>query len=162
MFSDVSRFLGDIDADRTPGQTPSATNTPHHSKLLHPVGKLVGHPLAIAGFGRLTNAATMDVREIGGKTRIPALPPFRRFTGKISYFLYCRTEAGRANQCAVSTRQTAFSGFLPTRVVEIAIQDVGEILGFKLRLDPEFRLLEGIECQGDILTCGGLAWNPIQ
>ena len=57
---DGGRLLGDVDADRAPGDAAPAADAARRAELVDPVGQLVGHPLPVA---RARRAAARCRRE---------------------------------------------------------------------------------------------------
>jgi len=57
----VSRQIGDVDSHRTPGNAPSAADTPRTTELIDPGSQFMRHPLVITGFYRRPYAAAMNV-----------------------------------------------------------------------------------------------------
>src|SRR6185503_19810693 len=65
-------LLGDVDADRTPGDAASAADTAGGAELIDPVGQLVRHPLSVARLGRAAHRSAMDVGKIHGEAGVPS------------------------------------------------------------------------------------------
>ena len=69
---DRGHFLGDVDADRAPGDAAAAADAARGAELVDPARQLVRHPLAIARLPFGPHAAAMDVGKIQREARIPA------------------------------------------------------------------------------------------
>ena len=63
---DRRRLLGDVDADRAPGDAAAAADAARRAELVDPVRQLVGHPLPVARARRCAHAAAVDDRRNPG------------------------------------------------------------------------------------------------
>ena len=127
--SDRRRFLGDVDADRTPGDAPTAADAARGPELIPPRTQLVGHPLAVAAAHRLANRSAVDVREVAREAGRPFPHPLTRVAVRRLRLDIITAEAGRAGQRAVAAAQAACGDVVPARVLEIALQQLGQPVG---------------------------------
>src|SRR5579885_3522239 len=86
-------FLCDIDPYRTPCNTTAASHTAGRLKLIDPCRQLMRHPLPVTGKSRWPHRTSMDVRMIGGETRVPAAPPLGMIAGEIVHLFHRAAEA---------------------------------------------------------------------
>ena len=61
---DGGGLLGEVDADRAPGDAPATTDAPRLAELVPPGRQLVGEPLPVAGLGGRPHRAAVDVRVV--------------------------------------------------------------------------------------------------
>ena len=90
-----AHLLGDVDADRAPGDAAAAADAAGRVELVPPGRELVGHPLAIARLRRGADAAAVDVGEIHGEAGVPAPRALGARAGEVARVLDRRAEAGR-------------------------------------------------------------------
>src|SRR5579863_736444 len=81
--TDGTNFLGNVDADRAPGDAAPAANAARSAKLIDPVRQLVRHPLPIARARRTAHRSTVDIGEVHGEAAIPPPFAFRRARSEI-------------------------------------------------------------------------------
>src|SRR5579864_734802 len=62
--SDRRRLLGDVDADRAPGDASTASHTARGLELIPPCAQLVGHPLAVAAAHGGSYRAAVNERKV--------------------------------------------------------------------------------------------------
>ena len=68
---DGGRLLGEVDADRTPGDAPAAPHAARGIELVPPGRELVGEPLAVARGGGGADRAAVEVRVVEVEARRP-------------------------------------------------------------------------------------------
>src|SRR5450755_162881 len=121
-ISNRARLLGEVDPHRAPGDASPAADTPRRTELVPPAGQLVSHPLAVAGSRRVADRAAVNVRVVDREAGIPALVTFDVLALEIGDVLHRRAEARRADHRAVAAGQAALGDLVPTRVLEVAVQ----------------------------------------
>src|SRR5687767_9559927 len=82
--ADRGDLLGDVDADRAPGDAAPAPDAARASELIVPGGELVSEPLPVAGTGARAHRSAVQVRKIEGEARIPAPPAFGSFSLEVA------------------------------------------------------------------------------
>src|SRR3989440_12003093 len=100
-------LLGDVDADRAPGDAPAAAHAARLAELVVPGAELVGQPLPVPAAGGGAYRAAVQVREVQVEAGVPAQPTLRVLTGHVGDVLDGGAEAGRADQRAVAAGQAA-------------------------------------------------------
>ena len=93
---DRPRLLGEVDADRAPGDATAAADAARGAELVQPSGELVRHPLPVARLGRRPHAAAVKVGKRGGEARVPAPHALGRFARQVGQVLDACAKAGRA------------------------------------------------------------------
>lgn len=124
---DGPHLLGQIDADRTPGDAATTADTAGTAILIVPSRKLMRQPLAIACRGAMAHAATMQIGEFGRIARISSSRARDALTAKITDVCDRSAHASRAHHGAVATGKAAFADFGPARVLQITKQQVMKI-----------------------------------
>ena len=104
---DDRHLLPDVDADRAPGDAPSAPDTPARSELVVPGRELVRQPLAVAFAGVRSEGTARDLRESVGEAGIPSPFGGRRQPVEVGVLHDAGAEAGRADQRAVRAGETS-------------------------------------------------------
>src|SRR5262245_23326132 len=84
QHSELCRFLGDVDADRAPGDAPAAAHAPRCAELIVPGAQLVRDPLAVAAGTRGPDAATVQIGIVELEALRPVLPPLRVLAGQVA------------------------------------------------------------------------------
>ena len=127
--ADGARLLGDVDADRAPGDAAAAADAAGGVELIPPAGELVRHPLAVARLRRGAHAAAVDVGEVHGEAGVPAPGAFGLAAGKVAGVLDRGAEAGRADHGAVAAGEAAAGDLVPARMLEVVHQQVADAVG---------------------------------
>ena len=158
--TDRGDLLGDVDADRAPGDAAAAADAPGRAELVVPGAELVRHPLPVARASRGPDAAAVDVRVVDREARVPDTPPLRLAAGEVGLVLDGRAEAGRADERAVAAREAAVCDVVPARMLEVAREQVAEVEGLHraahLVGGGRNRLLRGLEVGRDRRAAGEL------
>src|SRR6516164_11771217 len=128
---DRCSFLGNIDPDRTPGDTAAATDATGGAELVDPVGQLVRHPLAVARARRAAHTAAVDVGKIQCETGIPATHPLGGGAGQIGGVASGSAETGRTDIRAVAAGQATLGSVVPARMIGVALKQFLESLGLE-------------------------------
>src|SRR5450759_987649 len=110
-------LLGDVDADRAPGDAATAADAAGAAELVDPGRELVRHPLAVARARGAADRAPVDVRVVDREARVPALVALDVLAGEVGDVLDRRAEARRADHRAVAARQAALGDLVPARVL---------------------------------------------
>src|SRR5579864_8434350 len=121
-FSHNADFLSDVDSRRTPSNATAAAGASGTPELIDPGGKLVRHPLAIAGLAGSANAATVNVRKTQREARVPAAPALGMVTGHIGDVFHRGAETSGTNHGAIGAAQTPGCDFVPLRAFKILIE----------------------------------------
>ena len=121
-------LLREIDRHRTPRDASAAAHASGRPELVVPGGELVGQPLPVARLRGRAHAPPVDMGEVHGETRIPRSPPLGVIAGEIRRVLDGAAETGRTGHRAVGAGQTSRRHFVPTRVLEIAGEQLGDAL----------------------------------
>src|SRR3569833_932070 len=150
--ADCRHLFGDVDTDRAPGDAAPAAVAAGGAELIDPARELVGHPLAITRTGALPDTAAMDVAVLQSETGIPGPHPLGAGARKIAVVLDRGAEAGRADHGAVAAAQAALGDLVPARMLQIALQQLLQPLGFH----PATHLADGAYgCRGrSVEVCG--------
>jgi hypothetical protein len=115
-------LFGDVNSNRTPGDTPAAAHTTVGGKLVAPIRQLVGQPLAVTRHGSGADATTEDVRKIAGKAGIPFSDPLSSSASQIGVIFNGSAEACGADQSAVATGEATNANPVPLRMLRPALQ----------------------------------------
>src|SRR5579862_4539475 len=124
-----SRFLGDIDADRAPGDATPAADAARGAELVDPACKLVRDPLPVARAPALAYAAAVQIGEIQREAGIPFADALGRRTCEVAVILDGGAEAGRADHGAIAAGKAALGDVDPARMVRVRLQQVLDAVG---------------------------------
>ncbi len=118
---DRGQLLGDVDADRAPGDAAPAADAPRGAELVDPGAELVREPLAVARPGRGPDGAAVDVASSRPRSRSPSCASARPIAVLREYVdvLDRGAEAGRADERAVAAGEAAVGDLGEARVVEV-------------------------------------------
>src|SRR5215475_7207830 len=105
LRADRGDLLGDVDADRAPGDAAAAADAARRAELIDPGGELVRHPLPVAGPVGDPHRATVKVGVVHGEAGIPGPLQLRLRPGQIGDVLDAEAEARRAGHGAVPAGQ---------------------------------------------------------
>ncbi len=143
------RFFGQIDSNRTPGDTSSTPDAAGGSELVGPGSQFVSHPLAESCLGGGPHTAAVDVGKAHGEAGVPPAPAFCMMAGDVADVFDGRAEARRTDHRATRTRQTSARNIVPSWMLEILVEqllDAGRVDAAHLlprcAFDAGFRLAQ--------------------
>ncbi len=114
VSSNGGDFLGQIDADRTPGDASPAPDAAGRAELVDPRGQLVRQPLAVSRADLVPHIAAVHVAEVDVEARIPLPVALDMLARQIADFVDRTAETGRADHRAVGAGQTALGQRRPS------------------------------------------------
>src|SRR5674476_176958 len=124
--ADGGDLCREIDCGRAPGDAATAADASRRAELVHPRCELVRGPLPVARLHRVSDAAAVEVGEVGGEAGVPHPPPLRRAAGEVADDVDRGAETGRTDQRAVRAGQAATRHFGPARVLGVRVQQVAQ------------------------------------
>src|SRR5665647_1882011 len=124
--ADGGDLCREIDCGRAPGDAATAADASRRAELVHPRCELVRGPLAVARLHRVSDAAAVEVGEVGGEAGVPHPPPLRRAAGEVADDVDRGAEARGADQRAVRAGQAATRHVGPPRVLGVRVQQVAQ------------------------------------
>src|SRR5579859_621801 len=155
MRANRGDFLGQVDADGTPGDAAAAADTSRAAELVYPRSQLVREPLPVTVFDLRAEVDAVDMGVFEREARVPLAHAAAHVA--VDFFLVDHgvAKASRADHRAVGTGKASRGDVLPARVFGFVVEQAGQVGGIEAPLHTGSASFDAVFCRRGFIVGGG-------